>query len=458
MSNLLTIPNELLDEIVSNLDPLATLNLLLTCRSISSRGLPAMHLHAVAPKENMPALHWAAMKGHLPLVEYLLTVFPVDLSDDFGDTPLHGAARSCHAVVTEHLLLHGADVNRIDHEGTPPLVFASAAVSTHLNAAEDTVQILLAHGADVQGTAAAAPLRNAIVAFSARMARLLLDAGASPDTKSWLGEPIIISAAWNPGARAVLEVLLDHGADVNATSNDGHSALMLAAQAGLLETVQILVDRGANLTLVDIHGHSVFAYAAMGYQPHVVEYLVGCDGFDIHAEGLVYQMISYECDAALKILLQRGASPNGVDEIGGQSVLHTAVLRRSATAVRTLLQNGADIAGDHRGLTPLMVAIEMDNLPIVKILLEYWTPHDAGADVFQTLMLACGRRSKEIVELLLEKGVDINMVDTDGVTVMAHAKKAGWDNVVAMMASYGADRVGDPGGQDYVETSSEIEL
>lgn len=438
MPNVFTIPNELLDEITSNLDPLATLNLLLTCRSLSSRVLPAMHLHAVAPKDGWPALHWAAREGHLPLVEYLLTVFPVDLSDDFGDTPLHGAARSCHALVTEHLLLHGADVNRIDHDGTPPLTYASEGVSKHPNAAEDTVQMLLAHGADVQGTAASAPMRHAIGANSTRMARLLLEAGASPDTKSMLGEPMIISAVWFPGARGVLEVLLDHGADIDATSDHGSTALMLSAQGGLLETVKCLVARGADLTLVDSHGHSVFAYAAMGRQPHVVEFLVGCDGFDIHAAGLVRQLVSYECDAALKVLLQRGASPNGVDDIGGQSVLHTAVLRKSETAVRTLLQNGADIASDHMGLTPLMVAIDMGNIPIVKILLEYWTPRDAGAEVFQTLMLACGRGAKEVVGLLLGKGVDINMVDADGVTVMAHARIAGWMNVVAMMASYGA--------------------
>lgn len=437
MSNLLTIPNELLDEIVSTLDPLATLNLLLTCRSLSSRVLPAMHLHAVAAKDNMPALHWAAMKGHLPLVQHLLTVFPVNLSDDSGDTPLHAAARSCKALVTELLLLHGADVNRTDHDLVPPLDCASRAVSTHPGAAEDTVQTLLAHGADVQGIASAESMGHAINGYSVRLARLLLDAGASPDAKNQDGHPVIVSAAMVAGAGLVLEVLLDHGADVNATCEYGDTALMVAAQCGFLDTVKTLVARGADLTIVDQDGYSVFAYAAMSHQTHVVEFLVGCEGFDIHAEGLVYHLVSYGCDAALQILLQRGASPNRADDLGGQSILHVAVLRREEAAVRTLLQNGADIAGDHSGLTPLMVAIDMDNLPIVRILLQYWTL-EAAADVFQTMMLACGRASRGIVELLLEKGVDINMLDADGLTVMAHAKIAGWSSVVAMMASYGA--------------------
>lgn len=96
----------------------------------------------------------------------------------------------------------------------------------------------------------------------------------------------------------------------------------------------------------------------------------------------------------------------------------------------------AHAAGHILMMTPPIVAIQTDNLPIVMILLEYWTP-EPSADVFRTLMLACWRESKAIVELLLEKGVDINMLNAEWLTVMAHAKKVGWNSVVAMIALYG---------------------
>lgn len=85
---------------------------------------------------------------------------------------------------------------------------------------------------------------------------------------------------------------------------------------------------------------------------------------DIQDKGLLFRTVSYRCDAALKVLLQRGASPNRVDEYG-QSVLLVAVLNGSENNVRTLLENGADIEMGHLG----MVAIELDDLPIVAILL-----------------------------------------------------------------------------------------
>lgn len=364
-----------------------------------------MLLHAVAPKDNIPALHWAAKKGHLGLVQYLLTIFPVDLSDDSSDTALHAASQSCRALVTEHLLLHGADVNRINHNGASPLDCASGGLSTDADTATATVQILLAHGADVQGKAAAIPLRYAIDSYSPTMARLLLDAGASPDTKNEFGEPVIVSASSVAGAVFVLQVLLDYGADINATTDDDVTALMTAAELGLLETVQLLVVSGANLNLVDSYGYSVFAYAAMSDYSHVLAYLVGREGFDINAEGLVHLAVSYGCDEALKVLLQRGAPAN---------------------------------QADHMGLTPLMLAIDSENLLTVKTLLDYWTHRSGGGPhVFQALMFACVRESKSIVGLLLENGVDINMVDGEGLTVMAHAKIAGRHTVVQLIASYG---------------------
>jgi ankyrin repeat protein len=42
--------------------------------------------------------------------------------------------------------------------------------------------------------------------------------------------------------------LLDHGADVNATANDGGTALMLAASAGDNDIVRALLSKGAYVT------------------------------------------------------------------------------------------------------------------------------------------------------------------------------------------------------------------
>ena len=55
--------------------------------------------------------------------------------------------------------------------------------------------------------------------------------------------------------------LIEAGADVNATSNDGRTALMLAASSGLIDIVKILLDNKANVNLATEDGWTALTYA-----------------------------------------------------------------------------------------------------------------------------------------------------------------------------------------------------
>jgi len=58
-----------------------------------------------------------------------------------------------------------------------------------------------------------------------------------------------------------MERLLERGADVNAQSNKGVSALHLASYKGDLDVVRLLFRHGANVDLQDFRGETPFQLA-----------------------------------------------------------------------------------------------------------------------------------------------------------------------------------------------------
>lgn len=255
ISNLYTIANELLDEIASYLGPLDTSSLLTTCHSLRFRLEPAMIRHALAPKHGLHPLLWASEHGHLHLVKFLVTRFPVDYQNTTGSTALHTAVWRCNTnplvnnlLVVNFLLRQGADINHMDNRGLTAIHYACGTVQT-LESAEATVICLLASGADIHLKAKRpllVPLAVALLAGRLGVARILLHAGADPNSRNKDDEPLVSIAA-RDGTVGVLELLLDFGADINGSNSHQSNPLLLAAQYGYLAIVKILVEKGTNL-------------------------------------------------------------------------------------------------------------------------------------------------------------------------------------------------------------------
>jgi ankyrin repeat protein len=129
-----------------------------------------------------------------------------------------------------------------DSDGWTPLHLAAH----HGHAA--VVETLLANNADVNVRSGNAmknqPLHAAAAGRRVETARLLLESGADPNATQIGGFVPLHSAAQN-GDRALVELLLSHGADVNARSDDGRTALSLAEAGGHGEVARVLKERGA---------------------------------------------------------------------------------------------------------------------------------------------------------------------------------------------------------------------
>ncbi|MFL6591401.1 MAG: ankyrin repeat domain-containing protein [Luteimonas sp.] len=212
--------------------------------------------------------------------------------DAEGNTPLHHAARSSDPGVAALLRDAAAELDVLNRDGVTPLGMACAAGNWRLarfllergarpeppgatpallaaaGSEEDDaagVQLLLKHKAkvDARDAIGRSALHEAALAGNLDALDALLAAGADVQARDAHGRTPLLDAARGAHLQ-VLESLVAAGADVGAVDADGRGALALASigDAPTVAIVQRLIDLGADPSLADHEGKRAAERAA----------------------------------------------------------------------------------------------------------------------------------------------------------------------------------------------------
>jgi ankyrin repeat protein len=109
----------------------------------------------------------------------------------------------------------------------------------------------------------------------------------------------------------------------------------------------------------------------------------------------------------VRLLISKGGDVNAQDE-KENTPLCRAVKSGKMVIVQLLVEAGADVnAMGKNGRTPLYMAVEKDNIAIAKYLIVHGADVNGGGEN-KPLQNAPYSRTEKMIELLLDKGADIN--------------------------------------------------
>lgn len=293
----------------------------------------------------------------------------VDAKDFNNNTPLHIAAIHCDEVIVNALINAGADLEAINNRGFTPLHEASLSNNTSAAAA------LVKAGAQVN-SATANDKRESVLHLALchrdRPENIKQDASilailatrTNLEMRNSEGQTALHMAAAYEDIIAVRE-LIKAGADVNA-----YMETPTMSCYGLRPTALHIAARNRNETENNVE--IIKALGAAG------AYMDALDGY---GETALHAWVKRDCLPLATALCNAGANINARIKRPGNitcddyTVLHYAIeYNCGIEKIETLIALGADVnaVSGERERTPLHLAINKLNAPIVDVLLEAW--------------------------------------------------------------------------------------
>ncbi|KAJ7402341.1 Tankyrase-1 [Pitangus sulphuratus] len=406
--------------------------------------------------------------GRKDVVEHLLqTGANVHARDDGGLIPLHNACSFGHAEVVSLLLCQGADPNARDNWNYTPL--HEAAIKGKI----DVCIVLLQHGADpnIRNTdgksaldladpSAKAVLTGLVGSIEPFIMGIYCDAESTEESQEENRDQCICRGGFVVFAKA--KSILEKSEDMTDESSG------VSSRSGNEEKLMAL------LTPLNVNCHasdgrkSTPLHLAAGYNRVRIVQLLLQHGADVHAKdkgGLVplHNACSYGHYEVTELLLKHGACVNAMD-LWQFTPLHEAASKNRVEVCSLLLSHGADptlvnchgksavdmaptpelrerLTYEFKGHSLLQAAREADLAKVKKTLaleiINFKQPQ-SHETALHCAVAAVHPKRKQVTELLLRKGANVNEKNKDFMTPLHVAAEKAHNDVMEVLHKHGA--------------------
>lgn len=191
------------------------------------------------------------------------------------------------------------------------------------------------------------------------------------------------------GIKDIAEIMLDEGIDINIKGIEGNSLMHCAVASQNLELIQMLIDRGSDVNIKNKYNYRPLHWAAEYGNLDVIKILVE-------------NKAKVNIKTNVMFIIRETKTP-----------LYLAIENGHVEVAKYLIQNKAkvDELNDSSNATALSLAASLGQTEIVKLLLENGASPNGvskrGMNDYYKFPLA-EATNKEIVELLVNAGADVN--------------------------------------------------
>jgi ankyrin repeat protein len=223
---------------------------------------------------------------------------------------------------------------------------------------------------------------------------VLLDSGANANAESHKGKtPLHLVSQGDYDSQkhgvGIARLLLQRGVDVHAQDKDHDTPLHLAAFSGRLEIAGVLLDHGANVNVENKSGGTPLHQVAQGE-------------YDSQERGV----------EVARLLLERGVDVHSQDK-DHETALHAAAFNGKLEIAKFLIDNGANTTAEN----------EHGEIPLHLVSRGQYVTQENGVGV---------------VQLLLERGIDVNATDRHQNTSLHSASSLGRLEIAQVLLDRGA--------------------
>lgn len=374
-------------------------------------------------------IFWAASRGDLALVEYLLSKGAnPNLVDTHDATPLRFAASGgqTDTRIYDALIKGGADIKALNQDGANILLLSIANDKDFV-----LTDYFVSKGLSVQSTDAAG---NTAFNYAARtgntvLLNKLIEKGVKytdnamimaaqgsrgtnntigfyqyleslqikPTAISKNGENVLHVIARKPNQQEIIHYFISKGVDVNQADNEGNTPFINAAASNRdTATIALLLSKVKNINQANKKGATALTMAVRSNSADIVQRILnkGADKNAVDAEGnnLAYYLLQTydqrrpeDFDAKLKVLQDNKVNLLAPQK-NGNTLYHLAVVKNDLSLLKRIESLHADINSKNKeGLTPLHRAamVSKDDV-ILKYLLSIGAKKEATTDFKET--------------------------------------------------------------------------